>query len=207
MNFILTENQLKQVISEIKDNRLTSYIKTLNSFSKEIISKTQRVYGINLKFLSKWGAAIGGLAMPLDNWIRTNNFELNDDQIALILIGVTCTFFFENKKVLREVLQKIKEEGLQKQFSKTLNKGKELKEAFFSFLSSLNLTFSEMVEMISYAFLIPIVDDLVKLSNGADLALTSEMVAERLLASGAIILTGNIIVDVVNRILKRFSDK
>lgn len=207
MNFILTENQLKQVISEIKDNRLTSYIKTLNSFSKEIISKTQRVYGINLKFLSKWGAAIGGLAMPLDNWIRTNNFELNDDQIALILIGVTCTFFFENKKVLREVLQKIKEEGLQKQFSKTLNKGKELKEAFFGFLSSLNLTFSEMVEMISYAFLIPIVDDLVKLSNGADLASTSEMVAERLLASGAIILTGNIIVDVVNRILKRFSDK
>lgn len=207
MNFILTENQLSQIITEIKESRLTGYMKTLNSFSKEIISKTQRVYGINLKFLSKWGAAIGGLAMPLDNWIRTNNFELNDDQIALILIGVTCTFFFENKKVLKEVLQKIKEEGIQKQFTKTLNKGKELKESFFSFLSSLNLTFSEMVEMVSYAFLIPIVDDLVKLSNGADLSSTTELVSERLLASGAIILTGNILVEVIGKILKRFSGK
>lgn len=207
MNFILTENQLSQIITEIKESRLTGYMKTLNSFSKEIISKTQRVYGINLKFLSKWGAAIGGLAMPLDNWIRTNNFELNDDQIALILIGVTCTFFFENKKVLKEVLQKIKEEGIQKQFTKTLNKGKELKESFFSFLYSLNLTFSEMVEMVSYAFLIPIVDDLVKLSNGADLSSTTELVSERLLASGAIILTGNILVEVIGKILKRFSGK
>jgi hypothetical protein len=205
MNYIITENQLRNILSEVKDNRFSNDLKTMNSFTKNIVNKTQKTYGINLRFLLKWGSAIGGMVMPLDNWIRTGKFELNDDQIALILIGVACTFFFENKKILKEVVDKIKQEGLLKHFRKALSKGEELRQSFFNFLISLNLTFTEMVDMISYSFLIPIVNDLVDLSHGADMYETAETVAERMVASGTIILTGNIIIEVVNKILKRFS--
>jgi hypothetical protein len=205
MNYIITENQLRNILSEVKDNRFSNDLKTMNSFTKNIVNKTQKTYGINLRFLLKWGSAIGGMVMPLDNWIRTGKFELNDDQIALILIGVACTFFFENKKILKEVVDKIKQEGLLKHFRKALSKGEELRQSFFNFLISLNLTFTEMVDMISYSFLIPIVNDLVDLSHGADMYATAETVAERMVASGTIILTGNIIIEVVNKILKRFS--
>lgn len=205
MNYIITENQLRSILSEVKDNRLSNHLKTMSSFTRNIINKTQKTYGVNLRFLLKWGSAIGGIVMPLDNWIKNSKFEMNDDQIALLLIGVACTFFFENKKVLKEVIDKIKEEGLTKQFKKVLSKGETLRNLFFNFLSSLNLTFSEMVEMISYAFLIPIVTDLMELSHGADLYATAETISERMIASGTIIITGNILIDVINKILKRFS--
>lgn len=205
MNYIITENQLRSILSEVKDNSFGNYLKTMSSFTRNIISKTQKTYGINLRFLLKWGSAIGGIVMPLDAWIRSGKFELTDDQISLLLIGVACTFFFENKKILKEVTDKIKEEGLTKEFKKILTKGDTLRKAFFGFLSSLNLTFSEMVEMISYAFLIPIVTDLMDLSHGADLYSTAETVVERMVASGTVIFTGNVLIDVINKILKRFS--
>lgn len=206
MNYLITETQFKSILLEVKDSKFTSSMKNLNSFTRNIINRTSRVYGINLKFLLKWGAAVGGLVVPLDNFIKGEGFELNDDQIALILVGVACTFFFENKKVLQDVLKKIKEVGLFNIFRKVLTKGSELKNTFFVFLESLNLTFVNMIEMVSYSFLIPIVNDLLEVANTNDNILeASETIAERLLASGVVILTGNILSEVIRKILRRFS--
>lgn len=207
MNYIISESQLRSIITEVKDSKFTNQMKTLNSFGKNVISKTQKLYGINLRFLTKWGSSIGGIVMPLDNWIRTRNFKLTDEQIGLLLIGVVCTFFFENRKAYKDLIQKIKEENLEVPFTKLLGKAETLKSTFFTFLESLNLTFSQMVEMISYSFLIPIIPDLLDISHGSDPFKTGEIIAERLLASGAVILTGTVLVDVITRILNRFSGK
>lgn len=207
MNYIISENQLRSIILEVKDSRFTNHMKTLSSFAKNLISKTQKIYGINLKFLAKWGSSIGGIVLPLDNWIRTKNFKLTDEQIGLLLIGVICTFFFENRKAYKEIIQKIKEENLEKPFSKVLVKAESLRSIFITFLESLNLTFSQMVEMISYSFLIPIIPDLLDISHGSDPFETGQIIAERLLASGTVIVTGTILVDLITKILNRFSDR
>ena len=207
MNYIISESQLRSIISEVKDTKFTNQMKTLSSFAKNIITKTQKLYGINLKFLAKWGSSIGGIVAPLDNWIRTKNFKITDEQIGLLLVGVICTFFFENRKAYKEVMQKIKEENLEKEFSRVLVKAESMRLAFIAFLESLNLTFSQMVEMISYSFLIPIVGDLLDVAHGSDPFETGEIIAERLLASGTIALTGTILVDVITKILNRFSDR
>lgn len=206
MNYIISEKQLSIILSEEKESKLTNSMKSLNSFAKNIINRVIRVYNINLKFLLKWGSAIGGLVAPLDNYIKNGDFNLTQDQTALILVGVVCTFFFENKKVLKDVLVRIKEEGLLEVFKNVLTKGEELKKAFVTFLGSLNLTFSNMVEMVSYAFLIPIVTDLVDAAHGTqDIFTKSQEISERLLASGGIILVGTILTEVIKKILKRFS--
>ena len=35
--------------------------------------------------LLTWGASVGGLMMPLDNYIKSGNFNLNDREEILIL--------------------------------------------------------------------------------------------------------------------------
>ena len=86
MDFLISESQLRILLNEVDDSNLSSSMKKLYLFTKEIISKTIKRYDINVRFFLKFGTAIGGLVYPLDYFIKTGNFQLNDDQTALILI-------------------------------------------------------------------------------------------------------------------------
>ena len=204
-NYILTEHQLSLILSEIRSDRLTSSVKSLNTFSKKIISSVARKYKINLRVLLTWGSAVGGFMMPRNEYIKTGNFDMNDEQISLVLVGVVATYFLNNKTTLNLLISKIKEEGLYDFFSNVLSKSNELKDAFFSFIKSLNSTFESTVEIVSYAFLIPIVDDVLSyVTQSKPFIESAENIAERLIASGVVVLAGQALLDIINKIIKRF---
>ena len=71
MEFLITEQQLKVILEEQNDSKLTDYMKTMYSFTNNMVSRIQKVYALNLKMLLTWGTSVGGLVMPLDNFIRT----------------------------------------------------------------------------------------------------------------------------------------
>ena len=205
MEFFINESQLRIILQEQDRSKMTDYMKTLYSFTSDLASRVMKVYGINVKMLLTWGTSVGGLVMPLDNFVRNNNFDLTDNQRALVLIGVAFAVFFENKRGFTSILKKIKEEGLEDTFLAVLDKGKKLKDSFVGFLESCRITSGAVLDTVAYSFLIPIIADIYSLSAGtSNVNETALLIAERLIASGAVILSKELLSTGLKKIVRKF---
>jgi hypothetical protein len=205
MDFLINESQLNFLVESENTEKFTRNMKQLNSFTVNLINKAKRIFGLNFKFLITWGPVIGGFVGPLDKYIRENYLEFSEDSIILITLGIACTYFYQNKKETKKLYEQIEKEGLVSFFEEMLLKSKQLKDSFVSFMESLNLTLGTTVEMIHYSFLIPIINDLQQVAHGAtSIANTSKIIVERLLTSGVVLIAGQILIDVISKILKRF---
>lgn len=205
MEFLITESQLKTILTEQDKSKMTEYMKELYSFTEDIVNRVKTIYGINLKMLLTWGTSVGGLMMPLDEFIKTGGFNLNEQQQILILAAVASSLFFENKRGMSKLIEKIKEENVLPEFERALSKGKELKSAFVGFLDSINVTMGMLMEVAAYSFLVPIIFDIFLMAESStNLRQTTLQIVERLLASGVIALSGQALTVTIRKILKRF---
>lgn len=206
MNYILTEQQLRIIIKEEKNSKLTNYMKFMYSFTHKVVSISKKKYDLNVRFLLTMGTAIGGFLLPLDMFLKQGVFELNEDQIALILTGVAAINFYGNRKNISNIIDKIKEEGLSDYLQSVLEKSDKLRKSFVGFLESLSLTLSSVQETISYAFLLPLITDFMDIAHGTqNFWGASEIMTERILASGVVVVSGQILIEIINKILKRVS--
>lgn len=206
MNYILTEQQLRIIIKEQNDSKLTNYMKFMYSLTHKIVSISKKKYALNVRFLLTMGTAIGGFLLPLDMFLKQGTFELNEDQIALILTGVAAVNFYGNKKNISNIIDKIKEDGLSEYFQSVLEKSNKLKKSFVTFLESLSLTLSSVQETISYAFLLPLITDFMNVAHSTENFWgASEIIVERILASGVVVVSGQILIEIISKILKRVS--
>jgi len=204
MDFLINESQLRIILQEQDKSNMSDNMKELYSFTSNLIGRAKKNYGLNLQLLLTWGASVGGLVMPLDNFIKTGRFELTEPQTTLILIGVACTYFYENTKTLKLIYDKIKEEGIQETFKEVLIKAKNLKESFGRFLISANITLGSTMELMAYSFLIPIISDIQEVSySGDNVGLAAVTIAKRLLSSGVIIVSRIALTDVIRHIIKK----
>jgi hypothetical protein len=204
MDFLINESQLRTILMEQDKSKMTGYMKKLHSFTTNLVNRVSKSYGLNLKMLMTWGTSVGGMVMPLDNYLRTGNFDLTDDQRYLVLAGIAFIMFYENKRVLTKILEKIKEEGLEDAFKLGLEKAKDLKESFKSFLSSINVTVGSFLDTVAYSFLIPIILDIQQAAiKSSDLKETSMIIAERLIASGVVVVTAKVLTSVIKKILEK----
>jgi len=67
--FILIEGSKRSVLPELKE---------IKDFSRQIQKKAKEQFGMNFKFLITWGAAIGGIMMPLETFLDTGGFNVNE---------------------------------------------------------------------------------------------------------------------------------
>jgi hypothetical protein len=130
--------------------------------------------------------------------------NLTDSDITLISFGIILTYFSSNKEKLQKVLQLVKERKLITFFDRALDKAYDLKEAFFGFLESLNITFSKVSNMIAYTFLVPLVP---LLKDIAELSLNESQI--KLIGMGighyaGGIIASNTIYHLVKKIIDRF---
>jgi len=205
MDFLISESQLRTILMEEDNSKLSNNMKQLYTFTNDIVNKVIKNYGLNVKMLLTWGTSVGGLVMPLDNFIRNNNFDLTDNQRALVLIGVAFAVFFENKRGFTSILKKIKEEGLEGTFLEVVSKGKELKNSFVRFLDSCRITSGAVLDTVAYSFLIPIIADIYSLSaDTSNVNETALLIAERLIASGAVILSKELLSAGLKKIVRKF---
>jgi len=204
MDFLINESQLRTILQEQDESRMNGYMKTMYSFTKNLVNRAGKVYGLNLKMLLTWGTAVGGLVMPLDQFIKSGDFNLSDDQRYLVLAGIAFILFYDNKKGLVDVLVKIKEEGLEEVFRKTLDKGKELKSSFKGFLSSLNVSVGSFMDTVAYAFLIPIILDIQNIAESSvDPKEAGLLIAERLVSSGIVVVGAQVLSQVIRKIIQK----
>ena len=206
MEFLINESQLKIILTEEQSSRLTESIKVMNNYTVNLVKQLKTFYGLNFKMLMTWGASVGGLMMPLDNSIKSGNFNLNEREEILIIGAVASILFTENEKNITTLLKKIKEDGLTDVFQVVLNKGEELKSSFVDFLKSLKISIGSFMEMTAYAFLIPILFDILSIADqSTSIRQGSLLVAERIIASGLVFISKEAIYNLIRKIIKRVS--
>jgi hypothetical protein len=204
MEFLITESQLRVLLQEEEKSQLGLYMKNMYAFTKQMLNKVFRSYGINLRMLLTWGTSVGGLVLPLDQYLRTQHLGLNEDQRMLVLVGIIFALFFETKRPFVKIMSLIKENGLEDIFQDGLRKGTQLRDAFTNFLSSANTGVGTFLEAIAYSFLIPIITDVQSvLGQTEDIETAAILIAERLLAAGVILIGRQTLIDVVKNVLKK----
>jgi hypothetical protein len=204
MEFLITESQLRVLLQEEEKSQLGLYMKNMYAFTKQMLNKVFKSYGINLRMLLTWGTSVGGLVLPLDQYLRTQHLGLNEDQRMLVLVGIIFALFFETKRPFVKIMSLIKENGLEDIFQDGLRKGTQLRDAFTNFLSSANTGVGTFLEAIAYSFLIPIITDVQSvLGQTEDIETAAILIAERLLAAGVILIGRQTLIDVVKNVLKK----
>ena len=207
MSVIINENQKKILIKESLIKDISDTVKNNFEFAKEILQASKEQMGINLQFLLTWGASIGGFVGPLTQFVEGENPELTPTQITSIMIGITATYYLDNKKTIYEILKKIKEDGLGEVFVKTLKKAEKLKSSFLSFIESLNLTFHKISNMMTYTFIIPLVEKILQMSQGGEITDQDiRQLALRIGSFGLLTVSSIAVVSLVKRMVKRFRD-
>jgi hypothetical protein len=204
MKVLITENQYKTILIEASRKQINIDLSKLKGFAEDVVGKFQEDTGMQFKMLFTWGAAVGGIIAPLNDYIEKGNFNLSPFEATSILIATAAILFGENTRTVKKLLTKIKEDGIQDTFEQVLTKGKELKQTFLDFIEILNVTVYTMTNIMSYAFLIPVLPILWEVSqSGVDVKDVKD-IATRLLAFGLTSVTGVTLKKLITAILKRF---
>jgi|LakMenE18May11ns_1017448.scaffolds.fasta_scaffold9958031_2 hypothetical protein len=205
MDFVITENQFRRLVLETNSEKFSEYMKEMYSFAKNIVHRVKKKYSINTKLLLTWGAALGGMVLPLDQLIKTGNFQLDENQAALILIGCAAAIFYDNKKYFKRIHEEIKNQNLEEPFEKVLSVGLQLKKSFMNFIQSLRISLSSISEIVSYGFLVPIVMDIVDFLKTGDLEKNLDLIVSRIIGSGLVLAVSEILRELLLQIKNRIS--
>jgi hypothetical protein len=193
--FIILEGDKRSSIPEFKE---------VKEFTRNLSKKAKDQFGTNFKFLITWGAAIGGIMMPIENFLKSGSFNFDDQDIMLILIGVGSIIFYENEEKIKKILKIVEERGLMNVFATTLSKAENLKRVFISFIDSLNVTVHTATNILSYAFLIPVLPSLFEFAKSGFNSDQLEELLIRFAYFTSIAISGITLKEIVEKIIKRF---
>ena len=152
---LITEQQKRRLIIESLNDEVNDNVKENVSLFKKISQFSSDEFSNNLGFLITWGAGIGGFMGPVNSLLSGKYPNLSETDTTLILLGVLGTIFINGKDFVFDVIDRIKENGLTKEFKTTLEKAKNLKSTFISFLKSIDVNVGSIMTMLSYSFMIP----------------------------------------------------
>jgi hypothetical protein len=204
MKITISEDIQRKLITESLMGDLSKALSNISQIGKENLKDTQRMMKFDLKFLLTWSATIGGFMGPLTQYIKDQNVEITEANINLIVVGVCATLFYNNEKLVAELVSKIKEEGLLPVFESALEKGAELRSALIRFLESIGLTVGNLFAIASFTFLIPIIGILNTYATSGEITPESiQEISERIAMAGVTSLSAT----TIRNFLKKFFSK
>lgn len=207
MKIKITESQYNSLIVENVTSEIKNAVKSAFDYGKSLKRRAQKQLGVSFKFLLTWGAAIGGVGQPLEEYLRGENPNLSEEQVLKIMIAALAFIFYNNKKAVLDLFEEIKEEGLYPILKKTIQKGNLLMNSFKKFIRNLSTLGHQFADVMSYTYMIPLVSLLDRLYG--DTPMTSADVDEivnRLLAVGGLTIAGNVIKDILLKIIDEQED-
>lgn len=204
MDILLTESQYIKLIVEKKNSEVESSFSNSKGVVKDIINDVKSKHGIDFTFAVTWGAVIGGFVGPITDYLHGTYSNLSKSDISLISFGILLTFFSSNEEKLNKVLNIIKKEKLITFFDRGMMKAYDLKDAFFSFLESLNVTFEKTSNMLAYAFLIPLIPLIKQISEMELSSDQLDLFISGLTHYSATIVSSTILHRLIKKMIKRF---
>jgi hypothetical protein len=204
MNIILTESQYIKLLKEERENEIEQTFSNSADVARKIVNDVKKQHKIDFTFALTWGSVIGGFVGPISRYLEGTYPNLTESDITLICFGIILTFFSDNKEKLQKVLQLIKEKGIITFFDRAITKAYDLKDAFFDFIKSLNVTFSKISNMMAYTFLVPLVPllkNLIELDLSGD---QIDLIVKGIAHYSGLALSSSVIKSLVEKIIERF---
>jgi len=208
VSILITENQKRLLLKESLLKDVSEVIKNNYEVASEILKSSKEQMGVNLQFLITWGASIGGFVGPLTQFVEGNNPELTSTQVTSIMIGVIATFYLDNRETILKIVNRLKEDGLFDVYIKAVSKGKELKRSFVRFIESLNMTLHKVTNMMTYTFIIPLVEKILSMSQSGEITNDDiKQLAMRIASFGLLTVSSITVVTLIKRMVNRFKQE
>jgi hypothetical protein len=205
---LITESQKNLLLIESFGDDFLDIIKKNYEFTKKVLDESSSQIGMNLQFMSTWGASIGGFMSPINDYISTGNINLSSLDLSLILTGIIATHYWDNTEKINKITEIIKERGLMDTFIMGLKKSDDLKKVFFDFISSLNITFHKVTNMLSYTFIIPLLPSFYQMASNLSINSSDiKQISLRLSSFGLLTISGIILKELIQKIINRFNSK
>ena len=205
MKVLISQSTNRVILTESVLDDIKSTLKSAKDASLEAISSTKKQLNMDLKFLLTWGASIGGIMAPLMDYVNGNYPELDTASAYSLVVGAVSIVFYNNEKQIRKIAEVIEEKGLNDIFVDVLEKTKELKNTLSDFIESLGVTVGQVGNIVSYAFLIPIIPMLISIhvDNNTDTSMVVGNIIKSLLSSGGVALSANLLKVLLHKIVDR----
>ena len=201
---LITEQQKRRLIIESLNDEVNGNVKENVSLFKKIAQFSSDEFSNNLGFLITWGAGIGGFMGPVNSFLSGKYPNLSETDTTLILLGVLGTIFMNGKDLIFDVIDKIKENGLIKEFKTTLEKAKDLKTTFISFLKSIDVNVGSIMTMLSYAFMIPSLGPIINLLQSGNVSYDEiKLFVSSLAMSKLITLSSKTLTTFIQKLIKK----
>jgi len=204
MSILITESQERMILNESIGRELGNVLRRNSDIGKLITTQIKEITGNDKMGLLTFGASIGGLMGPVGNFLEGKYPSMNDAEISLLLTGAIATFFYSNPKLLNKIIEKIKNKDLESEFEVTLSKTKELKDTFYDFMESLNITLFKVSNILGFTFLIPLLPYIHQMSEGKLSMTDIEKIVTILLSYGIITITSSTLKEIIAKLIKRF---
>ena len=204
MNILITESQERMILNESIGREFADILKRNSDIAKLISVQIKEITGGDKAALLTFGASIGGLMGPVGDFLEGKYPNMNDLEISLLLTGVIATFFYNSPKLIDKIKSKISEKNLDSEFDVALSKAQELKDTFFDFMESLNITLFKVSNILGFAFLIPLLPYIHQLSEGKLSTTDINKIVTILLSYGVITITSSTLKEIMVKLIKRF---
>jgi len=205
---LINENQKRIILRESVNDEFGDMVKQNYKFVKDVLKMSSQQMGMNFEFLFTWGASIGGFIGPLNEFISGRFPNVSDVEMSLILTGIIATFYMNNKEMIRKILERIKSEGLSEEFKTSLNKANQLKSTFVDFMDGLNITLHSVTNIMSYAFIIPLIPIVYSaVISGAFKTGDAKEIAIRLSSFGVLTVSGIVVKELFSKLIRVFKEK
>jgi hypothetical protein len=191
MNILITESQERMILNESIGREFGNILRQNSDIGKLISTQIKEITGGDKAALLTFGASIGGLMGPVGDFLEGKYPSMNDVEISLLLTGALATFFYNSPKLIDKIKDIVKEKGLESEFDVTLSKTKELNEAFFYFMESLNITLFKISNILGFAFLIPLLPYIHQISEGKLSIMDIDKIITILLSYGVLTISSS----------------
>lgn len=204
MDILITESQKGILLTEGIAEALAEIYSGTKDYSSDLYKRVKRRLNINFGILLTFSATIGGVVEPLESFLVGKYPELSEDQILLILTAVVAILWKENSKLIRELLDKIKSQGLNKELMTAIKKSNQLKNSFKQFLTNSLQGLSFSFDVLSYTYMIPLLGYLVMMYQGQEISPEQvELLVTRLSAIGGLTIGSEVVSKIVDTIRKK----
>ena len=204
MNILITESQERMILNESIGRELCNILKQNSDIGGLISSQIKEIMGSDKVGLLTFGASIGGLMGPVGDFLEGKYPSMNDLEISLLLTGAIATFFYNSPKLLKKVKNMITEKNLDSEFEVTLSKTAELRDTFFEFMESLNITLFKVTNVLGFAFLIPLLPYIHQISEGRLSIMDINKIVTMLVSYGVITISSSTLKEILVKLIKRF---
>ena len=120
MEILISKKQKKELMILESSLKMGSIIKDMSKIAKDSITKANENFKFDLKILVTFSAGIGGMIVPLNNFVRGEFPNLTESNYLLITLASAMILITEHTENTKKLLSEISKQGLKKEFANSL---------------------------------------------------------------------------------------